>query len=192
MPEMSQSFSSCIARAVLVMSMDETDRSSLSAKSAASGLITATSESERPEKKKSRGQSREYTIGIQKEHPQKMIWREHPRKMMNMWTNRGPWLSGWVEVEGLPEGWPAPGPTDLHFGLKEPSKVPENQTQLCRQYKMFHSKLSLLNIAVNRIWGKNIVWPLAYPLWHILMRLQDNILQGLQDQLYVFVESFWW
>lgn len=38
---------------------------------------------------------------------------------------------------------------------------------------MFHSKLSLLNIAVH-------------------IRPKDNILQGLQDQLYVFVESFWW
>lgn len=48
-PEMSQSFSSCIARAVLVMSMDETDKSSLSAASEASGVATAASESEKPE-----------------------------------------------------------------------------------------------------------------------------------------------
>lgn len=46
-PEMSQSFSSCIARAVLVMSMDEMDRSSLSATSEASGVAAATSESEK-------------------------------------------------------------------------------------------------------------------------------------------------
>lgn len=38
-PEMSHSFSSCMASAVLVMSMDETERSSLSSKSAGSGVV---------------------------------------------------------------------------------------------------------------------------------------------------------
>ena len=47
-PEISPSFSSCIASAVLVMSMDDMDSSSLSTKSAVSGVITATSESEKP------------------------------------------------------------------------------------------------------------------------------------------------
>ena len=48
-PEMlSMSFSSFTARDVLVMSMDETDRSSLSAMSEGSEFMIATSESEKP------------------------------------------------------------------------------------------------------------------------------------------------
>lgn len=44
---MSHSFSSCIASAVLVMSMDDIERSSLSSKSAGSGVIISDS-SEKP------------------------------------------------------------------------------------------------------------------------------------------------
>lgn len=46
-PEMSHSFSSCIASAVLVMSMDDVERSSLSGRSAGSGVAIADS-SEKP------------------------------------------------------------------------------------------------------------------------------------------------
>lgn len=48
-PEMSHSFSSCIASAVLVMSMDDTERSSLSSTSAGSRVIIADS-SEKPKR----------------------------------------------------------------------------------------------------------------------------------------------
>lgn len=49
-PEISLSFSSCMAREVWVMSIDDVDTSSLSNKSAASGIIAGKSVSEKPEK----------------------------------------------------------------------------------------------------------------------------------------------
>lgn len=48
-PDISVSFSSCMVSEVFVMSMEDMDRSSLSATSEGSGFITATSESEKPE-----------------------------------------------------------------------------------------------------------------------------------------------
>lgn len=125
-PEMSTSFSSCIARAVLVMSMEDMDRSSLSAKSAGSGFITATSESEKPGKAMTPADKNMNTVTCQGDlyvvyHP--------PLKPLHICTDQGPWLSGWVEVEENPGGWPAPGLTHLHFGLKVPSKAPGKQTE---------------------------------------------------------------
>lgn len=51
-PEISPSFSSCIVRKVLVMSMDDMDRSSLSVRFAGSEFVTVTFDCEKPEKKK--------------------------------------------------------------------------------------------------------------------------------------------
>lgn len=46
-----------------------------------------------------------------------------------MSTNPGPSLCGQVE-ERLPLGQPAPRPTHPHFGLREPSRVPEDPTEI--------------------------------------------------------------
>lgn len=51
-----------------------------------------------------------------------------------MSTNPGPSLSGRVEEEPLPAGQPAPRPTHPHCGSREPSKAPEDPTQIHINY----------------------------------------------------------
>lgn len=106
-----------MARAVLVMSMDEMDKSSLSAASEGSGVAAATSESEKPANQHHNINSRINPNGT-------------GARTGDTSTNLGPSLSGRVEEELLPAGPPAPRPTHPHFGWGGPSKAPEERMHI--------------------------------------------------------------